>query len=410
MKKPMNLVAIAVAVCFIGGAPVEAFGEAPRPLTCQKGSMRYPVLHGVFSVRIDGTGLRLLSVAQPFVGASGEAVNTNYDKLHVSPDGRKIVFLQCVEDRSKAEEPGGDCLCDKREYQAKQVVIADLDGGNPLVVGTPAPGRMNEYPNWSPDGTEVVFVQSASSNPLDTDLFTYDLATAELKNLTNSPCRENSTEFCMETDHFWNKDGTVTVVKNHLDWVTDETGRPRPSFAEPNNLFQFDVRNPAAVTQLTHYSSSFGQHCCVADPKRHPASSALTYAAFEGVVGEQRVWNVMVGETTETAVALTESRFENLYPLWSSDGGKLAWTSWDENGKRLMKVVKDVGRGEPAQEIVLIGPGSEGLTIFGEKVYFTSVGWQDWLHPANDTLVFPGSFVATPELLDAITSHFGLRN
>lgn len=325
---------------------------------------QYGMKHGLFVIRSDGSNLRLLREIH------GPA---NYTKLHVSPDGKSLVFVRCTNDLND------DCICDGTEYFASEIVLSDLDGSREKVVGTNE-GGFNDYPNWSPDSNFVSFMHSKAPNIADADIFKFDLRDNFLSKVTD-------TSNVMESDHYWTSDGRMTVIQQNVI-----EGKPQ----NPNNLFEFPLSNPSQLTRLTNFVKSLGSHCCAADAKYAPDLSALSYAEFVRVdqdeLGQRDVWDIFLVGKEGASTNLTSNGSQNYWPMWSADSKHLLWVEYDDREGKYAVHTKNFTNGSQT-EIKLIGKDVR-IKVDGKTYLFGYIGWADWLQPSNDMIIFPGTFLS----------------
>lgn len=333
------------ALVLIGFA---AFASAEN--ICREHGMR----HGLFSIRPDGTQLQLIRKLETAV---------SYDKVRPSPDGKRLVFLECVKDLDD------NCLCDESEYKTKQVVIADLDGANPTVIGKPE-GGFNDYPNWSPDGRAVIFMHSSASSASAPDLYRHDVGAGTSRNLTNTP-------ELMESDNHWNENGVVTVVAQN--W---RQGRPGIG-----NVYAFPAERPAELTQLTHFAVDLGRHCCAADPKYSPDGAKLIYSRKVADDGGDGAWEIVLRYKDGSEQILNQGQAQGYWPMWSGNGRTLMWVSFDGT---YSIIVKDI-QGGGSRSIPLVGNGIR-VPLGENAVIFGRVGWPSWID-GGERIFFPGTYL-----------------
>jgi Tol biopolymer transport system component len=325
---------------------------------------RYGMVHGLFSMDTEGKNLKLI---RNFSGPSAPI------KLHISPDGKKIVYSRCTKDINN------DCICDAKEYLNREVVVSDLNGGNELVIGKDE-GGFNDYPNWSPNGDRISFIHSTNENPAATDIFTYDLEKKVLSQITNTPD-------IMETDHYWNTGDTITAVQQKI-----LDGRPQ----EPNTIVSFSITNPPQIDILRQYTNSLGHHCCGADPKYSRDKKYFAYSEFTNIetIDQTKIsnWQIKVIAKDGTQKEFGSNAQEDYWPMWNFDSQKLLWISFDPLKKIYSTHIKNIEDENPASEIRLIG---DGIKFSSEEktVVFGYIGWLDWFHPQKDQLIFPATYL-----------------
>jgi Tol biopolymer transport system component len=316
--------------------------------------------HGLFSIKTDGSNLRLVRLLQYPAGYP----EINYDKLHVSSDGKKLVYLRCLKDLKDT------CQCDSY-IGAKEIVVSDIDGSKEIVISKDE-GGFNDYPNWSPDNNALLFMFSTKGK--GADLFTYDLRTQSKTQITN-------TQLVQESDNFWNTNNKFTVV------VKDYSQEGKSNF-----ITSFDINDTTQQTKLTDPRSDSIRHCCYADPKFSYDQKYLVYSKFEKENGAEGDWDIMLRSTKDNSeVDLSQNEFMDLYPLFSRDNKKIFWTRYDHVRKVTSYVFFDIATGKQSS-VDIFGSGVKHH-IDGRQILFGSVKWADWYHPNNDTIMFPATFL-----------------
>lgn len=332
-----------------------ALSSANAENICRKHGMQ----HGFFTMSADGADLQLFRVLTSSI---------SYDKVRVSPDGGRMVFLECLRDIND------NCLCDEEEYTQKQVVVADLGGGHRRVVGAHE-GGFNDYPGWSPDGASVAFMHSSSQSVAGADLFRYDLKRQLLTKIADTPD-------LMESDHHWHRSGTMTVVAQPL-----REGR----LNGPGNVFAFPILGSKMLSQLTHFEVSLGDHCCAADPKYSPDMGSLVYSRFSKKHGPEGDWDIILRSRDGKEEDLSQNDSMDLWPMWNRDGSKLLWVSWDAGHGTYSVIVRDMKVGKKTT-IPLVGEGVE--PPLGDKtIIFGRVNWPTWFPGDPERIFFPATYL-----------------
>jgi Tol biopolymer transport system component len=126
-----------------------------------------------------------------------------------SPDGKKILFTLSQE-RAKGKYNNEIYLSEANSYTHQKLSFA------PPVTGISVPQeKLSEnYPSWSPDGTTILFSSNrhvlAEADNSDQEVFSMDLATKEIKQLTDSDGSN--------TRPLYSPDGTL------ISFTSDRTG------------------------------------------------------------------------------------------------------------------------------------------------------------------------------------------
>ncbi len=121
---------------------------------------------GIYSMRVDGTGLRRISLPKLRTAEDGDP--------QWSPDGRRLVF---VRHNFTARPRGG---------QALFVINADGSGRRRL---TAWKLRAGDGPDWSPDGSQILFRSPETENFLNSNIFTIHPDGTGLRQITHGTRR-----------------------------------------------------------------------------------------------------------------------------------------------------------------------------------------------------------------------------
>jgi Tol biopolymer transport system component len=118
---------------------------------------------GVYRMRIDGTHVRKVSLPRKRAAEDGEA--------QWAPDGRQIVFVR----HNFSAMPRGK--------QAVYVINADGTGRRRV---TPYAIKAGDGPDWSPDGTQILFRSPENEDFLNNDIWTIHPDGTGLRQVTHS--------------------------------------------------------------------------------------------------------------------------------------------------------------------------------------------------------------------------------
>jgi serine/threonine protein kinase/Tol biopolymer transport system component len=184
---------------------------------------------------------------------------------------------------------------------------------------------------WSPDGTQIAFVQIRDSGAKD--LMILDLATREITAVTD--------DVATEGDPAWSPDGSRIVF-----WKSGPGGN--------FDLWVYDVSS-GEVEQITT-DPGFD-----ADPDWSPDGSSFVFAR-QPQGGHWSLWLWEDGTETQLTQTDGDEGFDDQTPSWSPDGERIAFESHgritvDDAPNETDLYVVDVADG--TVEELLAGPGSE---------------------------------------------------
>jgi Tol biopolymer transport system component len=117
---------------------------------------------GIYTMSADGSGLRRITL--PRTGTARD------DEPQWSPDSRQIVFVRT----NLSAKPAG----------SQAVFVVNTDGSELRRI-TPWKLRAGDGPNWSPDGTRVLFRSNESEDFTNSNLFTVGSDGTGLKQVTH---------------------------------------------------------------------------------------------------------------------------------------------------------------------------------------------------------------------------------
>jgi Domain of unknown function (DUF4214)/WD40-like Beta Propeller Repeat len=143
--------------------------------------------YGIYLINADGSNLT------PIIQSSGFSIRGPFDMNQSpswSPDGAKIVF-------------NGYHGCNIEGCAVLQISVANADGTAQRALVENSDSGFNSTPNWSPDGTRIIFAR-------DGDLFVLNADGSSLINITNT---NNANEW----DPAWQSIPLVSPPPNQID-------------------------------------------------------------------------------------------------------------------------------------------------------------------------------------------------
>jgi Tol biopolymer transport system component len=174
----------------------------------------------------------------------------------------------------------------------EDVFAMDVDGSNVVKVAA-APGAEFDAA-WSPDGESIVYRDSTRGINDDDEIFVASADGSERRNLTNDPGNDWGPD--------WSPDGTTIAFNSDRDG-----GQLRGYLVDP------DGENLRAL----------GVEGWFEYPSFSPDGTKLVFMGHQGTDYEIFVADVESGATEQ----LTDSRGNDGWPVWSPDGGTIAFTS-----------------------------------------------------------------------------------
>lgn len=277
------------------------------------------LLWEIYSVRLDGTA------AQNLTRSPAPA----YNHLRLSPDGSRVVFYS---DRS-------GCF---------NIWTMGTDGSDLVQLTGHDPGdRCNVFPEWSPDGSKIMF--TSSRNPLEQGWDTY-VMNPDGSGVVNVSNNAGSAGVRSDYGHGWTADGRVVFHdlaqgEPVRTYVVDPDGSSLELLLEPGDR----------------------------QPYWSPDGSRIAFLSDRD--GSTDIFVMNAGGTGVTKVGGSPHQ-DYFWPWgsedpWSPDGSRLAFTS-DRDGSAEIYVVAPDGTGV---QRITDDPGGDrfhGWSPDGSRIVFTS--------------------------------------
>jgi len=270
--------------------------------------------HNIWSVNADGTGLTPITHVT--------AARADCTQPQWSPDGTKIVFA------SRRSLDGTDAPNTHFTFNIWRV-SADGTGLTPLTRAT-ADGTDSTQPQWSPDGTKIVFASRRNLDATDAPNanFTFNIWRMSADGTGLTPLTSLTSAHTEATAPRWSPDGSSVVFNSSRR--LDGTDAPNTNFA--SNIW----RANADGTGLTPLTTATARRADSAEPRWSPDGSKIVFYSFLTLDGSDppnpnrtsNIWRINADGTglipLTRATALAVFSFE---PNWSSDGSEVVFRS-----------------------------------------------------------------------------------
>lgn len=238
----------------------------------------------IWVINADGSGLKALTT---ITGASNPGLIISAEFPQWSPDGTKVIFF------SNRKLDGSDAMNDN---QASNVWIMNSDGSNlkPLTSFTTV-GVYN--PQWSPDGSKIVFVS--------TNIWVMNSDGSNLKAITSN---------INASQPQWSPDGSKIVYQS---WQKSDG---TVSLNGPVNIWimNADGSNPKPITFVT------ASNIACANPQWSADGSMIVFQSNQKVDGSDasggtvNIWVVGVdGSGLKALTSITAQGVTSGFPQWS---------------------------------------------------------------------------------------------
>ena len=190
-----------------------------NPLTFGPDDHLYPQWSGdgkkVSYTKINSVTNELTAIVMNYDGTGVREITTPPDENYlfpvISPDGQQLAMI-----------------ADNQTTNERKLIITDMNGGNPRAV--PTPNRLPDGPQWSPDGSSIVFTGDSNQGNQTRQLWIVNLDGTGLRQLTNGPDSANIPN--------WSPDGSqiayIRQGQNDSSYVINVDGtNDRPLNTDP---------------------------------------------------------------------------------------------------------------------------------------------------------------------------------
>ncbi len=327
--------------------------EAPTRPAASKGKKTPAMLGAVFVLAI----IIAIFLYRPFTG-----VSEGPGQLSL----RQVTFAAGV-DEFPAWSPDGTQLAFSREAGGyRNIFIKDLETGDERqITHTRAD---NIQPAWSPDGASLLFVRANQPHGRvgisdvffgwneDGDIWKMDLDT------------ENEVKFIENAFHpSYSPDG---------NWIAVDA-----SWAGSRRLWMVDDRgrNPRQI------STDVSEAVVHTAPKWSPDGSKIVFQHIEGTKRDVR----MIDRASGRMTWITNDHFPNIQPFWSPGGDKIYFSSYRGGGMNIWRIAAADGAGGSfTYEQMTTGAGQDlnvSLSPDGKQIAFSVLGINSdlWLLPVS---------------------------
>src|SRR6185437_5421676 len=242
-----------------------------------------------------------------YVAVTGEPPIRHYQLLVADADGyNPRVILESGEPiMSPAWSADGKWITYVSfESRLPAVYVQQLDSGMRRLVSARA--GTNNAPAFSPDGRKLALTLSGSGGNLD--IWLLDLATQQLKRLTDDPAAD--------TEAAWSPDGAS------IYFTSDRAGGPQ--------IYKLDVANPSRVQRIT-FDSSYD-----ARPAISPDGKHLAFIALEG-----HDYRIAVKDLASGNVTVLSHGHLDQSPSFAPNGQSIIYAGRDGDNDTLQTVSVD---------------------------------------------------------------------
>ncbi len=269
----------------------------------------------IWIINADGTG------SDPLTELT--ALGADSFEPHWSPDNSKIAYLSSrALDGSDAANPNG----------TENIWVMNADGSNPApLTQLTADGADASIPEWSPDGSQIIFDSSAALNGSDAANanFTRNIWMMNADGSNRAPLTQLTADQADAAFPQLSPDAAQILFLSSRAL----TGSDAPNTNNVVNVWVMDANgsNPSPLTQMTaqfvinnnaRWSPDGMQIAFHSNRDLNPANDALN------ANGTGNIWVMDADSGNPLALTnLTADNAENFRPQWSPDGSQLTFVS-----------------------------------------------------------------------------------
>jgi TolB protein len=206
-----------------------------------------------------------------------------------SPDGQKIAFVSGRSNTSLS-------------FVDTDIYIMDKDGQNVVQWNGSKDNSADKYPEWSPDGSSLIFSSSPNTGGALADVSNIYMAPASPT--TKATATNLTMQDMVESDPSWSPDGNQIV----FDSLRDDNW----------HIYAMD-KNGSNFVQLTFGNGSESE----ISPAWSPDGSRIAYTGVLGTRADIYVMNV----DGTNIVKLTNGPANSFLPVWSPESRRIAFVS-----------------------------------------------------------------------------------
>lgn len=259
----------------------------------------------LYSMTEYGTRIRALtSVVQNYYAA-------------ISPDGKKIAFT--------SNRDGNN-----------EIYVMNSDGSNQQNL-TRSPGTRDWWPNWSPDGTRIIFYSwNTAAGPYTGEIYVMDAAGGAWTPLTSNTA--------LDADPQWSPDGKRIVFMSERDGQGNQ------------EIYVMNADGTGAV-RLTNDPGLDGT------PRWSPDGSRIAFATTRFALPGTEAYDIAVMNPDGSGFQrLTDDPEIDVHPIWSPDGLRIVYNHRVQQGDIDVWIMKADGSEGRA---LLYGPGNHQAYDWG---------------------------------------------